>query len=46
LAGLVAGRRFWNDDDVPFVADDLAARLVALLADAGRKRLTALVPGE
>jgi len=31
---------------VPFVADDLGAWLVALLADAGRKKLTALVLGD
>ena len=30
---------------MPFVADDLGAWLIALLADAGRKKLTTLVLG-
>jgi hypothetical protein len=36
---------FWETGSVVFVADDLAAWLIGLLADAGRKKLTALVFG-
>lgn len=36
----------WDTGGMPFVADDLGAWLVALLADAGRKKLTALVLGD
>jgi hypothetical protein len=35
----------WETAGVPFVADDLGAWLVGLLADAGRKKLTELVLG-
>jgi len=35
----------WKDGGVPFVADDLGAWLVGLLADAGRRRLTTWVLG-
>jgi hypothetical protein len=48
VAGFTAGTligRSWHDKSVPFVADDLGAWLVSLLADAGRKRLTAWVLG-
>lgn len=36
----------WDDRTVSFVADDLAAWLVSLLADSGRKRLTAWLVGD
>ena len=35
----------WETGSMVFVADDLAAWLIGLLADAGRKKLTALVLG-
>ena len=35
----------WETAGVPFVADDLGAWLVGLLADAGRRKLTTLVLG-
>lgn len=41
------GRFFegWQDSDMPFVADDLGAWLVGLLADTGRRKLTTLILG-
>lgn len=36
----------WENGNVTFVADDLAAWLVGLVADAGRKKLTALLLGD
>ena len=36
---------YWETAGVVFVADDLGAWLVGLLADAGRKKLTAMVLG-
>src|ERR1035438_5736130 len=35
----------WETAGVPFVADDLGAWLVGVLADAGRRKLTGLVLG-
>ena len=35
----------WHTDNVVFVADDLGAWLIGLLADAGRKKLTTFVFG-
>lgn len=35
----------WHTDNVVFVADDLGAWLIGLLADAGRKKLTTFVLG-
>jgi hypothetical protein len=35
----------WETAGVPFIADDLGAWLTGLLADAGRRKLTALVLG-
>ena len=39
------GTQGWETTDVVFLADDLGAWLVGLLADAGRKKLTTLVLG-
>src|ERR1035438_656083 len=38
--------RCWETAGVVFVVDDLAAWLVGLLADAGRRKLTVLVFGD
>jgi tetratricopeptide (TPR) repeat protein len=44
--GMVLGRLAgWETAGVPFLADDLGAWLVAVLADAGRRKLTGLVLG-
>jgi hypothetical protein len=37
--------RNWETAGVVFVADDLGAWLIGLLADAGRKKLTTIVLG-
>jgi tetratricopeptide (TPR) repeat protein len=39
------GSRRWQTDSMVFVADDLGAWLVGLLADAGRRKLTSFVLG-
>ena len=41
-----SAERRWDNNAVSFVADDLAAWLVGLLADSGRKRLTAWLVGD